>query len=291
MRIPPLVRFLTPALVISATLLLVAPDARANETGAPVSSASPVRLLAVAELGFVAPIDHRVQFGRAGTNFDYIDEGGQDRLFAVARLSIEAHLRRHQLLFLYQPLDLETTAVARRDIRVDDVVFAEGTPLALRYGFPFYRLTYQYDLLECPERELSVGLALQLRNATIDFASLDGTQLASNGGVGLVPLLAARGRMDIGQRMWLGFEAVGFYAPVSYINGDDNDVVGAILDASVRFGVRLPRGAEAFVNLRYLGGGAEGEDDSAVPPDDGYTRNWLHFLFVSLGASIGTPAS
>jgi hypothetical protein len=289
MRIQPFAPRLLAALLVSATLLLVDRDARADRTGAPEASGSPVRLLAVAELGFLAPLDHRVQFGRDGTNFDYVDEGGQDRLFAVARLSIEAHLRRHQLIFLYQPLELETTAVARRDVRVDDVLFTEGTPLALRYGFPFYRLTYQYDLLPCPSRELAVGLALQLRNATIDFASLDGTQLASNGGVGVVPLLAARGRMDIGRGMWLGFDAVGFYAPVSYINGDDNDVVGAILDASVRFGVALPHGAEAFVNVRYLGGGAEGEDDSAVPPDDGYTRNWLHFLFVSLGASIGTP--
>jgi len=279
------------ALVTSTALLAATADAHEDREHAEHATTSPVRLRAVAELGFLSVIDHRVQFGRAGTYFDYVDEGGQDTLFAATRMSIEAHLRRHQLIFLYQPLDLETTAVVRRDIRVDDVLFAAGTPVALRYGFPFYRLTYQYDLLPCPQNELSIGLALQIRNATIDFQSLDGAQLARNGGVGLVPLLAARGRWGIGQGMFLGFETTGFYAPVSYLNGDNNDVVGAILDASVRFGVPLPYGAEAFVNLRYLGGGAKGQDDSAVPPDDGYTRNWLHFLFVTLGASIGTPST
>lgn len=272
------------ALAASAALMSAPPDARADAEAPQVAL---VGLRAVGELGFLSVLDHRAQFGRSGSHFDYVDEGAQDKLFPAVRMSIEASAGRHQLIFLYQPLELATTAKLRRDVRVDDVLFEAGTPVKLVYGFPFYRLTYQYDLLPRSDRELSIGLALQLRNATIDFESADGTQLASNGGVGPVPLLAARGRWAVGQGMWLGFETVGFYAPVSFINGDDNDVIGAILDASLRFGVTLPGDAEAFVNVRYLGGGSQGDDEEANPPDDGYTRNWLHFLFVTVGGSIG----
>ena len=35
-------------------------------------------------------------------------------------------------------------------------------------------------------------------------------------------------------------------------------MVGALLDASLRAGVTLQHGVRPFVNLRYLGGGAEG---------------------------------
>lgn len=39
-----------------------------------------------------------------------------------------------------------------------------------------------------------------------------------------------------------------------------------------------------FLNVRYLGGGAKGQGD----PDalsDGWVRNWLHFLTVTLGVN------
>lgn len=38
----------------------------------------------------------------------------------------------------------------------------------------------------------------------------------------------------------------------------------------------------AFLNLRYLGGGAVGTSDDEGP-GDGYVRNWLHFTTVSVG--------
>ena len=70
---------------------------------------------------------------------------------------------------------------------------------------------------------------------------------------------------------------------MSYINGSDNEVVGAILDASLRTGVQVSDPVKAFFNLRYLGGGAVGTSDDDDGPGDGYVRNWLHFLTVSAG--------
>ena len=41
-----------------------------------------------------------------------------------------------------------------------------------------------------------------------------------------------------------------------------------------------------FFNLRYLGGGAVGTESNPNPPSDGYTKNWLHFITVSLGVEF-----
>ncbi len=130
-------------------------------------------------------------------------------------------------------------------------------------------------------------LSLQVRDATIEFESTDGTRFRSNRNVGPVPILKARWRRGLGGGWWAGAEADGFYAPISYINGSDNEVVGAIADISLRGGLRLTSGVEWFLNVRYLGGGAVGTSDRApTEPGDGYVRNWLHFLTVSLGATF-----
>jgi hypothetical protein len=103
--------------------------------------------------------------------------------------------------------------------------------------------------------------------------------------VGPVPLLRARGRLPIANRWYFAFEADGFYAPISVLNGSDTEVVGAILDASVRLGWRFIDHVDAFLNVRYLGGGAAGAGDP-TPTSDGEQANWLHFLVVSLGATV-----
>ena len=78
---------------------------------------------------------------------------------------------------------------------------------------------------------------------------------------------------------------VKFFDLVSYLNGSDNEVVGAILDASFRSGLKLTEEVDAFLNLRYLGGGAVGTSDNTDGPSDGYVKNWLNFGTVSAGFS------
>jgi hypothetical protein len=246
------------------------------------------RLRGVAELGFLAVLSHKIQLGKTGTYFDYATEGGQDNLYAVSRLSAEAELfGRHQIVFLYQPLELNTSAQLRQDVRINSVVFPKGTLLNSKYGFPFYRLSYAYDLIKDPRHELSIGLSLQIRNATVEFTSGDGKLFASTHNIGPVPILRSRGRYTFENDVFVGYEVDGFYAPIKGANGSDNAVIGAIIDGSVRAGVRLPLHAEAFINLRYLGGGSEGQGDP-TPLADGYNKNWLSFLTVSLGAAIAT---
>lgn len=241
-------------------------------------------------MGFVDPVYHTVQFGRAGTRFDYVKDGGQDVLFPTMRFSIEGTFsRRHTLIFLYQPIDLRTSETLRSDLLVDNVLFPAGTPVDFRYGFDFYRLSYLYDLLGGREvDELSIGASLQIRNAVIDFTSADGALRRSNRDVGPVPAIKSRGRLGIGNDVWLGYEADGMYAPVKYINGGKSDVVGAILDFSARAGYRVADPIDLFLNLRYLGGGARGtsKSDAERGPGDGYSSNWLHFVSTTVGVEL-----
>lgn len=240
-----------------------------------------------AEVGTLLPVSHRIQFSRDGTDFDYVRYGGQDNLFPFTRFSADLDLGdRHSVILLYQPLNLETEVTLETDLVVDEATFLAGTPVDLRYGFDFVRGSYLYDLQSDPRQELALGISLQLRNATINFTSSDGNTRRATRDVGPVPILKGRLRQPMGQGAWWGLEVDGFYAPVSYLNGDDNDVIGSILDSSARVGVLLDNGTDAYLNLRYLGGGSQGVDDDHTGPGDGYTDNWLHFVSLSLGIGL-----
>jgi len=239
----------------------------------------------VAELGFVGVLAHQIQFSNSGTNIDYVKEGGQDVLFPVSRLSLELEIKKkHTITFLYQPLRLESTTLLERDIVVDELTFPAGTSVNFLYNFPFYRISYMREFAPDNEKfNFAFGASLQIRNATIAFESTDGSLFRSNRDIGPVPILKFRIRYQANKYTYTEIEADGFYAPISYLNGSDNEVVGAILDASLRQGIQISPEVGAFLNLRYLGGGAVGTSDDDPGPGDGYVRNWLNFLTVTCG--------
>ena len=242
-----------------------------------------------AELGFVGVVKHGIQFGRDGTYFDLRKEGGQDVLFPFFRFTGEFEVKqRHSLVFLVQPLKLGSSNTLERDLQVDRTVFAAGTPMDFKYDFGFYRFGYLYDLLKDRDQELGIGLALQIRNATIDFASRDGEMLETNRNIGVVPLLKLRGRWTPkrGQGFWLGAEVDGAYIRGKVISGTRDFFTGALVDASVRAGFKVPRAGDVFVNVRYVGGGARGTDSTPKSGKDGYAENWLHTMALSLGLYI-----
>ncbi len=243
-------------------------------------------LRASAELGFLAVPSHFVRLGADGSRVNYVEDAEQTNLYTFTRLSIEVDVdRRHLVTLLYQPLELETRASLARPLRIDGLDFPAETPTRFRYSFPFFRASWAYDVLPAADRELAFGVGLQLRNAALEFESADGRLYRGRNDVGPVPLLRARGRFLFAASAFFGFEVDGFYAPISVLNGSDNEVVGAIADASVRVGWRALPHVETFVNLRYLGGGASGAGDP-TPTSDGHQSNWLHFVTLSLGATL-----
>ena len=220
-------------------------------------------------------------FGANATRIDFKDAAAQDVLSPYTRWSAELDLgRRHTLVFLIQPLSTEGTRTPLTDERYENVTFRGGAPVRTTFSFPFYRLSYLYEVAQSEHGYLALGGTAQIRNAEYRYEQLDGTRFSRSSSVGFVPALKARGELSVSRMAFLGFEVDGIYAPISVLNGSDNETVGAILDASIRAGVRVHEQADVFLNLRYLGGGATNEDPSE------YSKNWLHFLFVGLGTRL-----
>ncbi|MDP3278281.1 MAG: hypothetical protein Q8Q09_24045 [Deltaproteobacteria bacterium] len=279
------------ALDVVPTSPSVSPETVAARRSPEVFELNPVSrfwaVRATAELGVLSVVSHTIQLSQTGSTIDYVREGGQNNLALFARVSAEVELgRHHNFVFLYQPIDLRTQVRVARDLLINNVLFARGTGLDLRYGFDFYRLSYMYDFFADPNQELSVGATFQLRNAAISFTSTDGVNRVLNSNVGLVPALKARGRYTFRSGVFMGFEVDGIYANIPGLNGSDIPVEGAILDGSIRAGLRLWGPTEVFVNLRYLGGGSRGVGRDVMAPGDGYVNNWFHTMAISIGANV-----
>ena len=244
------------------------------------------------EIGFFGFFYHKIQFSESGTYFDYVKDGGQDVWFPFRRLSGDILLgSRHRLVFLVQPIDIRTEVRLSSDLTVDDETYPSDTNMELRYGFDFYRLSYLYDFFKDPRNELAVGASLQIRDAVIVFApkSDETLELRSERNVGPVPALKFRAKYYLSDFVWLGTEIDGIYAAGRGVTGStevSTDFVGAIIDASLRAGFTPRPPVDVFLNLRYIGGGAEGTDTDDPGPGDGYVKNWLHAFSVSLGVTV-----
>lgn len=271
--------------VITLAIMLISFVAFGQDKSSKSFAKGDYKLKAVAELGFLGVFDHKIQFGNNGTYFDYRKDGGQDVLFPILRPSLELEVKkRNTFIFLIQPLRIESQVYLNEDIIVDDLVYPAASSVKLLYNFPFYRFSYLREMMPNNESwSLGIGGTVQIRNATISFESLDGERFRTNRNVGIVPAFKIRSRYQINERAYTALEADGIYAPVSYLNGSDNEIVGAILDASFRGGLKVNKEVDAFLNLRYLGGGAVGTSDNTDGPSDGYVKNWLHFGTMTAG--------
>jgi len=245
-------------------------------------AAEPATVQLDAELGFLAPLYHRIQFGQQGTELNYISEGGQDNLFAIGRATATVARAKNRYTFVWQPLELRSTVAIPHEWQVDSVVFDAGQPVDLRYGFSFWRASWGRTVWSNANTELSLGLGMQIRNATIGFTAVDGSRAEFNRDIGPVPLLESELRHRTAGGGFFEVELDGFYAPIKYLNGRGVDVVGAIVDAQVRWGIPMDEQYDAWLGVRYLAGGGSG---TGTPDDtsDGYTKNWLQFATVTLG--------
>jgi hypothetical protein len=248
------------------------------------------RVRLVPELGFLAPVHHTIILSSDGTKFDYVAEGGQDNLFFFARLQAEFEfIKRINVALLYQPIDLRTAVTFLDDHRFDGFDFPAGTPVDMRYGFSFYRLSIFYDFFKDPDRDLGLGLSAQIRNATIDFSHADGSVRTTNRDIGFVPIIKITGRYTFKSGLFLGAEVDGFYARGKGIVGRttvEPSFEGLIMDAGLRAGFHLMPIGDLFLVLRYIGGGARGTSTTPDPPNDGYVANWIHTMSLGLGVIV-----
>ncbi len=238
------------------------------------------------ELGYVGIYLHTIQFSSTGSNLNFITDGGQENLYPISKLSFEwKPAKRHSLIFLYQPLTIESQSILKKDLLVDGVTFSSNTPMTFKYGFDFYRMSYLYTLIDQPRFKWEIGLSVQIRNASIIFSSLDGTKSSENQGIGIVPILKTRALLNLSDLYYLETEIDGFYATGKVFNGTtDTDFTGSILDANLRFGWHLTPQVDSALVIRSLGGGAVGYESAASYDGlgDGYTENWLATISVAL---------
>jgi len=235
------------------------------------------------EAGFTNIYSHRIQNGTAsdkGDVFNYLTQGNQDTLFPFYRYQAELSLlEKHHLIFLYQPLNVNTQAPIEGNIRYNQVDYtpADGF-LDLKYGFDFWRFSYLYDIIEPNGFFLSTGLSFQIRNASIVFKASDSAKGTVTDDIGPVPIIKLRLGYQWDNSLFVLFEGDGFYASNRFFNGAEYPFTGYIYDLSLRGGYRFNPKSTAYLNLRFLGGGAEGTNDI-----DEYTYNDLHTVGVSLG--------
>lgn len=249
------------------------------------------------ENGWIKVLNHTLKFGENGTDFNFITQGGQEILFPFERFSADLELyNQHHVIFLYQPLTIETKVQQREELIFNDTTFSTTTNsdsvLNIKYGFPFWRISYLYDFIEKDNYYVSAGLSLQLRNASIIFENYDGSKVTVNQNLGPVPIIKLKAGYYFNNGVYIETDSDAFYASSKFINGADFNFTGSIYDLSGRLGFKLNDSLNTFINLRYLGGTAEGTSEytndkwSETGTSPSYTSNILGTTTFSLGFEI-----
>jgi len=238
------------------------------------------------ELGFTGVIKHVIQSGTStvkGDIFNYKTQGNQDTLFPYNRFQADLSIaHKHHVIFLYQPLTLITQAPITESFTYNGETYdtTDGF-LDLTYAFDFWRLSYLYDFIEAPGFFLSSGISLQIRNASIVFKASDSDKGTVTDNIGPVPILKVRLGYEWENGIYTMFDGDGFYASNKFFNGAGYPFTGYIYDLSLREGYHFNKMTTAYLNVRFLGGGAEGTND-----EDEYTYNDLHTFSLTLGLSV-----
>ena len=248
----------------------------------------PLGLEFSAEYGYTSVLKHQIQFGKNGTLFDFVEEGNQDVLLPYSRFSIAINFaQNHNLVFLYQPIEIATEAYLTRNVTEQSVTFTNGSLIAMRYSFPFYRLSYLYDFIRDKNLRIAAGVSLQIRNTVISFKNLTGTKLVYKDNVGPVPVLKFIGSYTLDNGIYFLTDIDGFWASSALFNGAAFEFEGSVLDASLRTGWKLSEAEDVFFNARFIGGTARGTGtDTNRIGDDGYSENGLATVNLSFGVNL-----
>jgi len=262
---------------------------------------SPVQFFAEYEQGFISILSHTITIGQTGTEFNYVTQGGQDILFPFERINVGAVINgRHRVSFLYQPFELNTIVPFADKVKVDGKEFGsddpnvntDDTPMELKYSFPFWRLSYSYDILPQEDITLGLGLSLQIRNTSIVFKEVNGDKVAVGQNVGPVPALHMYFMWETPVGINLSSDITGSYASSALFNGADFDFEGSLLDASVRAGYRVKNNIELFSNFRLFGGTSSGTSNypgtnwSVTSGDGRFSENNLWTFSATLGCTM-----
>jgi hypothetical protein len=200
-----------------------------------------------------------------GTEFSIVDLIGSGPT-TIGRVEVTAGLAaRHELRFVYAPIEISGTGVPATPIAFAGGTFAPGVPTRADYQFTSYRGTYRYTFYRGDRWHWQVGFTGFVRDARVALAQPGVT--AEDTDVGFVPLGHLRGRAALGNRIRLILELDGTAAP----QGRAFDVA-AMLDVTVTKGWFIGGG------YRTVEGGAD--------VDTVYNFSWLNAAVVRTGITF-----
>jgi hypothetical protein len=227
------------------------------------------------EVGAAYLFQNDGRYGANGTRYTAADVGQQRNLAVALRLAIEVRIARHTIIATWAPLDLTTRATLPRDLTFQTTTFASQTVVDHRYLFDGYRLSYLFALLQVPRFTLSVGLSAQVRNASVEFRTVETTPavFAVERDIGLVGAFRLRARFDVG--------VLYAQADVDFFNTFGLGLPAGIHDIALTMGVPVVAGLDLLFRLRLVGGGAD------VPSRNIY--NWGNFGFAVIGLRVDVP--
>lgn len=238
------------------------------------------------EGGFSAIASHEYQSGHSGTRFNFVKQGNQSVLLPFWRSAVGLSIYdRHLVEFTYQPIFLDTQAVADNDLKFDNITIPKGQPFNTRYYFPFYRLSYLYRIFDRPSWFWSIGGGIQMRSATISFTQGDGSERFVQNNIGPVPLLQSRFKYQFENHLFVASDLAGWWSPIPVANGSDKQTTGWIYDVALQGGIGLREWLDVYLSARLIGGGADG-DGSKRSSGDSYTYNNLNILNFSTGLTF-----
>lgn len=272
----------TPGATVAPAAPQATPAIAVEPAPAPVAAAptAPSRLfdslLVDFEIGAAYLFQNDGRYGANGTSYTAADVGQQRNLAVALRLAIEARLaRRHTVIATWAPLDLTTRATLKRDLTFQTTTFADRSVVDHRYLFDGYRLSYLFGLVQGSRFTLGVGASLQVRNASVEFRTVDTAPavFAVERDIGLVGALKVRARFDAG--------VLYAQADVDFFNTFGLGLPAGIHDVALTLGIPVIPGFDFLLRLRLVGGGAN------VPSRDIY--NWGNFGFALLGLRVDLP--
>jgi hypothetical protein len=200
-----------------------------------------------------------------GTEFSIVELIGSGPA-TIGRVEVTVGLAaRHELQFVYAPLEISGSGAAGSPIGFAGGVFSPGVATAADYQFTSYRATYRYTFYAGDRWQWQVGFTGFVRDARIALAQPGVT--AEDTDVGFVPLAHVRGRATLGTRGRLTFEADGTAAPQ-----------GRAFDVAAMLDVNVTRWWFIGAGYRTIEGGAD--------VDTVYNFSWLNAAVVRTGLTF-----
>jgi hypothetical protein len=182
--------------------------------------------------------------GDGGTLVELPDAGPVPSFRATLTLDLSD---RQSVRLLAAPLRIDQTFTPAEPVAFEDLVFPAGVPADSSYRFDSYRATWYWRFAPRGPWTFRLGATLKVRSAEIGLSGAPGSAVRDD--LGVVPLLYAYARYQVGDRFAIELEADALAAPQ-----------GRAEDVSLKGVWRVSDSVELDLGYRLLEGGADNDE-------------------------------